>query len=490
MKRVLVGALMQESNSFSPRPSVWSDFHVVTGNDMLDRIAASPVFKAAGIEMIPTIYAYAVPGGILREESYLRFKNQILGCISEGAALDGVWLYLHGALEVERIGSGEADLVSAIRQRVGPGIPIAVALDFHANNTQVLMDNANIVYGYRTAPHTDEAETQGKTARLLIRCMEEGLLPKPVMVRPPLLISGDMATTGIEPLLSLMREVAGAESTESILCASFFDGMAWVDAPNSMASIVIVEERGTVRAEKEGWRLAGLFWNAREQFRFEEETAEPEEAIRMAVMEPEEPVFITDSGDNVTAGAPGDSAFYLKLLMENPPDRVLVAGIACGQGMEACRQVSIGAPVSFDIGGEMDPDGVVVPLSGFLRWKGKILDKSGERNTEAVVVEVKGIHVIITAQRCAFVTPESIESAGVSIRDYKAVIVKQGYLYDALRRVSRRSIMAFTPGSACQDLSRFTYKKVERPVFPLDRDFCWNVSEQAALETTGASGSF
>ncbi len=477
MRKVLVGALMQESNSFSPRPSVWSDFHAVTGMDMLDRIAATPVFAAAGIEMVPTLYAYSVPGGILREDSYLRFKKQMLDCISDDAALDGVWLYLHGALEVERIGSGEADLVRAIRQKVGVNVPIAVALDFHANNTQVLMDNANIVYGYRTAPHTDETETQQNTARLLIRCMEEGLLPRPVMVRPPLLFPGEMATTGIEPLLSLMREVARAELTEGILCASFFDGMAWVDAPNSMASLVVVEERGMARAEKEAKRLAGLFWNVREQFRFEEETAQPEEAVRMAVAEPEEPVFITDSGDNVTAGAPGDSAYFLQLLMENPPDRVLVAGIAGRRGMEACQQVSVGGAVSFDIGGEMDPDGVVIPLNGFLKWKGKIPDKSGERNTEAAVVEVKGIQVIITAERCAFVTPESIESAGVRITDYKIVIVKQGYLYDALRRVSRRSIMAFTPGSACQDLSRFSYKKLMRPVFPLDKDFNWDVPE-------------
>jgi len=221
MKRVLVGALMQESNSFSPRPSVWSDFHVVTGPAMLAWIAAAPVFAEAGIEMVPTLYAYSVPGGILQEESYLRFKKQILDGITADSRLDGVWLYLHGALEVERVGSGEADLVSAIRQKVGPDVPIAVALDFHANNTQRIMDNANIVYGYRTAPHIDEAETQEKTARLLIRCMEEGLLPRPVMVRPPLLFPGEMATTCIEPLLSLMREVARAESAEGILCASF-----------------------------------------------------------------------------------------------------------------------------------------------------------------------------------------------------------------------------------------------------------------------------
>jgi len=474
-KRVLVCALMQESNSFSPRPSVWSDFHIVTGPDMLAWIAAAPVFAEAGIEMVPTLYAYSVPGGILQEESYLRFKRRILDGITADSKLDGVWLYLHGALEVERVGSGEADLVSAIRRKVGPDVPIAVALDFHANNTQLLMDNANIVYGYRTAPHIDEVQTQEKTARLLIRCMEEGLLPHPFMMRPPLLFPGEMATTCIEPLLSLMQEVARAESAEGILCASFFDGMAWVDAPNSMASIVVVEERGTLRAEIEAKRLAGLFWDEREQFRFEEETADPEEAVRMALADPTEPVFITDSGDNVTAGAPGDSAYYLKLLLSNPPEHVLVAGIVCKRGVDTLSGVQIGAAVSFNIGGEMDPAGVVVPLAGWLKWKGRILDKSGDRNTEAAVVVTGGIHVIMTVERCSFVTPEIIESTGLRIKDFKIVIVKQGYLYDALRQVTGRSIMALTPGSASQDLSRFIFKKLQRPIFPLDRDFSWEM---------------
>lgn len=479
MKRVLVGALMQESNSFSPRPSVWSDFHSVTGNEMLGWIAAAPLFDAAGIEMVPSLFAYAVPGGILREDSYLRFKKQILDCFPDSCSpeankIDGVWLYLHGALEVERIGSGEADLVSAIRRKVGPDTPIAVALDFHANNTRLLMESANIIVGYRTAPHTDEAETQIRAARLLIRCMEEGILPRPVMIRPPFLFPGEMATTTIEPLISLMREVAVTESLEGILCASFFDGMAWVDAPNSMASIVVISENGTARAEQESIRLAALFWNARKQFRFEEETAEPEAALEMAAKTGKGPVFITDSGDNVTAGAPGDSAYYLNLLIGNPPDRALVAGIACKRGIESCRDLSVGAHIHFNIGGEMDPLGIVIPLEGVLRWKGKILDKSGERNTEAIVVGVKGIHVIITADRCAFVSPEIIESAGVRIGDYRMVIVKQGYLYDALRQVSTRSIMALTPGSACQDLSRFSYTKLKRPIFPLDKDFQWD----------------
>ena len=87
--------------------------------------------------------------------------------------VDGIWLYLHGAMEVEDIGSGELALLRMIREKVGFNVPIALALDFHANNTQELMALVNVVVGYRTAPHRDMRETELRAARLLVHCIEK-----------------------------------------------------------------------------------------------------------------------------------------------------------------------------------------------------------------------------------------------------------------------------------------------------------------------------
>ncbi len=494
-RRVFVAGLLQESNSFSPRPSSRGDFFVATGDAMLDRIAATAVFRRAGIVPVPSLFAYAVPGGPLGEADYFSFHDEIVAELEPGA-IDGVWLYLHGALEVERVGSGEAALVTSIRSRVGPRVPIAVALDFHANNTEELIQAANIVYGYRTAPHVDTEETQRRAAELLVEAIEGEFLPKAAMVRPPLLFPGEMATTPVEPLRSLMHEVELADEVSGVMCASFFDGMAWVDAPHSRASVVVVERPGAGEpgvALREAKRLARRFWDRRHEFGFEEETAEPEDAIDRAIASREGPVFIADSGDNFTAGAPGDSVWYLRILLQRELPPTLVAGVTCARAVaaafaaaEAPEAQERGAsdaprsdargPLSLELGGELDPHGERMTIEAQLLWHGRVIDKSGAPNTRAIVVRClanPSVTVVVTEGRVSFTSPAIVESAGVAIADYRIIVVKLGYLFDELRGVAKRSIMAFTPGSACQVLARFAYRRVIRPVYPLDRDCSW-----------------
>ncbi|MDO8685583.1 MAG: M81 family metallopeptidase, partial [Clostridiales bacterium] len=183
--RIIVGSLQQETNTFSPIHSVYEDFDVVYGDRMLEKIAATEVFHKAGVELIPTLYANAVPSGKLDERSFNMFKNELVDAIPANKKPDGIWLYLHGAMEVENIGSGEVALLSAIREKVGFDLPIALALDFHANNSEELAELANIICGYRTAPHTDMKESQVRAAELLLLCIKENLLPKPVVLKIP-----------------------------------------------------------------------------------------------------------------------------------------------------------------------------------------------------------------------------------------------------------------------------------------------------------------
>jgi microcystin degradation protein MlrC len=190
------------------------------------------------------------------------------------------------------------------------------------------------------------------------------------------------------------------------------------------------------------------------------------------------PVFITDSGDNVTAGAAGDSPLMLAeaLALAYGPAGILVAGIVDRPAVQACMALAAGSPVSLAVGGSLDPSSPVCRLDGVLRWRGRILDNSGQYGTGAILVRAgsPALDVIITDDRCAFTTPAIIESAGTPVADYRIILVKQGYLYPELRRLARRTIMALSPGSACLDTSRFTYSHVRRPIFPLDPAMTWD----------------
>ncbi|MDC0387112.1 MlrC C-terminal domain-containing protein, partial [Flavobacteriaceae bacterium] len=50
------------------------------------------------------------------------------------------------------------------------------------------------------------------------------------------------------------------------------------------------------------------------------------------------------------------------------------------------------------------------------------------------------------------------------------LVVKIGYLVPELYDLRGDWIMALTPGGVDQDLERLGYKRVKRPIFPLDKE--------------------
>ena len=477
--KIIVGLLHHETNTLSPVKTRQEDFEIIWGEKILEKLAVTPLFQESGVEIIPTLYANALPSGKVEEQVFLDLRDEILRVVSEAGPVEGIWLYLHGSMEVENIGSGEANLISGLRKIAGSEIPIALALDFHANMTEVLVKETNIICGYRTAPHTDQAETQIRAGKLLLKCIEESLLPEPVMMRPPLLISGDMVTTTVDPGKSLIRELGATEAQEGILYASLFAGQPWVDAPNTGPSVIVTAKENQDVALREAKRLAKLFWEGRDKFHFEEEAAEPQEAVERALGAKERPVFITDSGDNTTAGAAGDDTYLLRILMDKRAKETLVAGITDGEVVNSYQNLEIGDQIQTELGAKLDREkSQSVRIKGTLKARGRMQGWFGEDAGAAVVISTKGIDIIVTEKRCGVVSPEIIVSAGVNLSDYRIIVVKLGYLWDALRKISPRTILALTPGASCEAIEKIKFHHIRRPVYPLDRDLEWDPDKE------------
>jgi len=111
--RIIVGSLQHETNTLTPLLTKEEDFEILYGEDSLRKLAAIPLFKEAGADIIPTLYANTVPSGMVREKTFVSFRERILDVIRKELPVDGIWLYLHGAMDVENIGSGEANLLTA-----------------------------------------------------------------------------------------------------------------------------------------------------------------------------------------------------------------------------------------------------------------------------------------------------------------------------------------------------------------------------------------
>ena len=129
--RIVIGSLQCEGNSLTPVLTRFEDFDYAVGEEMFDtgreHVAVIDMLREKGCEIIPTVYGHALPGGPVKLEDFYKMTDQMLDAIPT-QGIDGVWLYLHGAMCVEGIGSGDTYIVRKVREKVGPKVPISIAI--------------------------------------------------------------------------------------------------------------------------------------------------------------------------------------------------------------------------------------------------------------------------------------------------------------------------------------------------------------------------
>lgn len=474
--KVVVGNWYQESTSFNPFLMDEKSFSFVEGEDSKHRVAATEVLENRGIEVIPSIYANAISGGCVKEETYHFFANKIINVLKNVKDIDGIWLHLHGAMEVENIGSGEAALLREIRKIVGDKIPISLTLDLHGNIDEDIPKLANIIRSYRTAPHTDQKQTERITAKLLADCIESKTYIKPIFQRIPMITPGEKATGKTEPMKSILNKLKEYEQQEGILLANYFNGHAWTDVPNTSASVIVVPENPEYKnkASKVASELADYIYSLRFDFKFHQLTLDPEQSIDRAIQEDIKPVFITDSGDNTTGGAAGIDTLLLQLLIKKNlgKKRVLVAAIYDEDAYQKLSSRNIGDEVTLSVGIDYDINSKPVHLNGLLKAKGDLLGYYSSENDvvgKVCTVSVNNIDVVISSLGGSFTTVNHFTQAGLNLENYDVIIVKQGYLFDGLTKISKLHIMAMTPGPTNLKVEDLEFKNLIRPMFPLDK---------------------
>src|SRR5262245_42491459 len=235
--RISTGGIHHETNSFTPLPTNYGDFEL---SRSLDRYAddAGTMAWLDAIALVPTFVADAQPGGLVQRDTYERLKAELLAELAASLPIDGLLLDLHGAMEVEGIGDGESDLIGAARRLVGDDVLIAVSLDLHGNISSTLVNGANILTAYRTAPPRDAPATRRRALSLLAQALARGTRPVAALVKLPLVLAGEVAVTDVEPARSLYAGLAAREQTPGLLDASLLIGCAWTDSPFATVSAI------------------------------------------------------------------------------------------------------------------------------------------------------------------------------------------------------------------------------------------------------------
>ena len=487
--RVLIGGMNHESNTFNPIITAEEDFVVFRGKEILEK-GMLPYYASTGIiktlleakaEIIPAILCRAVPNGVVSFAFYKKFKKEFMDHAMDAlkkGPVDGICLALHGSMKVEDLGCAEEDLCQALR-RIFPQVPMIAALDMHATITPGLLEAVDGFVGYKTAPHVDCAETGSHAASMLLKALDQKLVIKTVFKKIPMMIAGEKSETSEEPMLSLIAACCQAEQESGIKAVSLLMGYPWADDVHN-AVTVIVSYTGDVgeRAEKICLDLAACVWARRMEFSFSSEFYDTREALDAAyvyVEKGEKPVFISDSGDNPTAGAAGDATDLLEAVIDSMdradalPAPLLYSGFYDTAAVAACFNAGVGAKVNVTVGGNWDTvNGKKIPLELNVH---KVVRDYGPYKSDLALVSHRNLHIVLTSKHIGFGDPELLPALGINPSDYCIVAVKLGYLEPCFKSIAARAIMATTKGCCNEVLETIPYKKVKRPIFPLDQDF-------------------
>ena len=112
--KIIVASFQCESNSKAKIHPLKEDFEYFKGQDIFQKLAVKEIFENNGFEVVPSIYAVALPSATVERDTYDFYANQILQTVKDNADASGVYIFFHGSMEVEEIGSGELYLLKKI----------------------------------------------------------------------------------------------------------------------------------------------------------------------------------------------------------------------------------------------------------------------------------------------------------------------------------------------------------------------------------------
>ncbi|MBV9674601.1 MAG: M81 family metallopeptidase [Verrucomicrobia bacterium] len=447
---------------------------------ILARLDAEPDALA-----VPLYWVTALPGGPMTTKAYRAVKTKTLQLIEEQGPFEGILVVNHGALEVEGLDQdADTDFVLAIRQLVGESVPIGVALDLHGDMTPELLNATTVLSILRTAPHRDDKETGYRAADQLLEVLKTGIQPKKAAVRIPILLPGEIAVTTAEPAKALYNSLSSYSTKEGVLEANILTGFAWNDRPWTSATAIVVSKRSAELARAMVLDLAGRIWAERKEFRLQMETAEVNEGLARAANCSEKPVFVSDSGDNTTAGAAGDLTFVLQAALDLKQNgEIVIAGITAPTTVQRLLDAGIGNSIEIELGLEhVSRHKTRRKVTALVEAGGKELHLLGfqpYRSKESAWARVRIGKIIATfhAQAIGITTPNHFSAMGISPTAHKIYVVKLGYLHPQLEDISARHILLLSDGTSQLDMTRLSWARLARPIHPLDQNMTWNPHE-------------
>ena len=492
MKRVYVGCIFFEANTFSPVRTglqAFQDTYMAEGEATRDLVRANVevggFYKAMesldGITVIPGFVSWGVPGGIVTRKAFEELTRRLFESIRAAGTLDGVYLSLHGAMVAEDEDDCEGFILEKARRIVGQAVPIVVSVDWHACMTRRMVGSADLFVGYRTYPHTDLADSGEQAAGCMVRLVSSGRGVRRLFARIPMIVPVEKCSTDMDPSAELIRRLSAMDRLPGVISVVHSMTNPWTDVPGNGTSILVCCEEGadTAMLRVKSEEVLRFIWENRGAYLAQVPDAD---GFLSRLDRLEKPACAVDLGDIITAGSPGDSTFLLRaFLARGLRARVLMAMVDAAAAGDAFR-AGQGSEKDFSLGASAAGYNAKVTVRArvlatsdkpFVAQGSALHGMTVDPGLRALL-EIGSIRLLVIEHTAFLHDPEAYRSMGQDPAWAEVIVQKSHQLFKPGYRDIMKSLQYVdTPGPSSRDLAGLGYQKVERPIFPLDdvKDF-------------------
>lgn len=491
--RIATLGLHHEANTFSPLLAEWSAFEddgLVVGDAMLEHFRGSHAtaggFIAAaerlGIDLVPIAYAGVNPVGAITHDAFERIAQIMLGGLGRLGPWDGVLLAWHGAAVAEGYPDADGELLSRIRQALGPLVPVGMVLDLHANVTPQMLEAVTFSVAYRSNPHLDAAERGEECAELLVRTLRREVRPVQAHVHLPVAPNIIRCATDEEPFHSFEAAARAAECRNHLLSLSVFQGFPYADVGDIGMSVVAVADDDLAAARQAAGDIAAEIWRRRAET--QGTAPDAEQAIAsIGPLHPDGALVLLDVGDNIGGGAPGDSTVLLHAARRHR--RALCQTLWDAEAVRACAAAGEGGLVELLVGARhQHSPGTPFPVRGRIgvvrdgHFEEREPRHGGFRYFDAGPVarlESEDGHVLVlTSKQIGNSSLELLHLAGVNPRQQPVMVAKGvNAPRAAYAPIASALQLVDTPGITTMRLESLRYHHRPTPLYPFELDAEW-----------------
>lgn len=485
--RVAIGGSLIAVNTFATQPFALEFFQrAIISGDALLKVSRGgescisgflDIARERGWEVVPIPFIFAGIRGTVTKEAHEWVKEQLLSALRKAGAVDGVFLQLHGTEVAEHVEDGDGDLLAAVRNLIGPKVPLVASLDGHANVSPFMVQQASMLIGVKTNPHYDFVPVGQHAGRVMADMFAGSVTPTSAWAQPamaPALQKLYIAPGWpMEHCMRVARNLAARDPR--VLDISLLGGFFCAEKKETGISVTVTTNKEPNLARDIAEQIKELCWAKRHAFHTD--MVSVEDAVREAVETDEGPVVLGDLADSGGAGTPGDGTALLAELLKQNAKGAVIGNIADPQAVQEAVQAGVGKQVNLTVGGKVDKfHGEPVQISGKVRvihdgvFRAATAFNAGTYHRGiTAVVDCGGVEVILTSRPVLVFEPNHFRSLGIEPTERKILTAKSELQHRAgFDGMAKKIIDVDTPGRATQILSRLPYSKIRRPVFPLD----------------------